>query len=184
MVLKRLKEAKKTKYTEADFTWDEQAMIAEYKAAVLDYMNGASMDDALAAIKAMLKSGGETLVKGKGPVREGKAATKRIIEAVYGTGMYIVAADGEAGGNLYYIGNSRADARKEYEKVAKDWREFGLGGGDTPVCLYKYQGPATVFDDIRGRWENGEKFSYMINIEELGLSLNDCTVLASEWGDI
>jgi hypothetical protein len=74
MTFKKLTEATKTKYTEADFAWDEKAMIAEYKAAVLDYMNGASMDDALKAIKAMLKSGGETIVKGKGPVRESRAA--------------------------------------------------------------------------------------------------------------
>jgi hypothetical protein len=74
MTFKKLTEATKTKYTEADFAWDEKAMIAEYKAAVLDYMNGASMDDALKTIKAMLKSGGETIVKGKGPVRESKTA--------------------------------------------------------------------------------------------------------------
>jgi hypothetical protein len=74
MTFKKLTEATKTKYTEADFAWDEKAMIAEYKAAVLDYMNGASMDDALKTIKAMLKSGGETIVKGKGPVRESRTA--------------------------------------------------------------------------------------------------------------
>ena len=72
MTFKKLTEASKTKYTEADFAWDEKAMVAEYKAVVLDYMNGASMDDALKAIKAMLKDVGGTIIKGKGPVRESK----------------------------------------------------------------------------------------------------------------
>ncbi len=72
MIVKKLTEAKKAKYTEADFAWDEKAMIAEYKAAVLDYMNGASMDDALKTIKAMFKSVGDTIVTGKGRVRESK----------------------------------------------------------------------------------------------------------------
>lgn len=109
--------------------------------------------------------------------------TKPMAEAVQSADMYIVAADGDAGGSLYYIGNSKVDARKEYKSVAKDWRAFGLGGGDTPVCLYKYFGPTEVFDDIRARWESGEKFDYTINIEEFGISLDNCDVLASEWGD-
>ena len=70
MIFKKLTETVKTKYTEADFAWDEKAMVAEYKAAVLDYMNGASMEEALKAIKAMLKAGGDTIVTGKGRVRE------------------------------------------------------------------------------------------------------------------
>jgi hypothetical protein len=74
MTCKKLTEAAKPMYTEADFAWDEKAMIAEYKAAVLDYMNGASMDDALKIIKAMLKSVGDTIVMGKGRVRESKIA--------------------------------------------------------------------------------------------------------------
>ena len=75
MTFKKLTEASKTKYTEKDFAWDEKAMVAEYKAAVLDYMNGASLDDALKDIKALLKAGGETIIMGKGPVRE-SASTK------------------------------------------------------------------------------------------------------------
>lgn len=106
---------------------------------------------------------------------------KPVAEAVKSTEMYIVAADGEAGGSLYYIGNSRAAALKEYRSVAKDWRAFGLGGGDTPVCLYKYFGPTDVFDDLRVRWENEEELDYEINIEEFDISLDNCEVLASEW---
>jgi hypothetical protein len=70
MTIKKLTEAKKAKYTEADFVWDEKAMVAEYKAAVLDYVNGASMDEALKVIKALLKSAGDTVIKGKGRMRE------------------------------------------------------------------------------------------------------------------
>ena len=116
-------------------------------------------------------------------IREVLHEELKIVEAVQSADMYIVAADGDAGGSLYYIGNSKAAAQKEYKSVAKDWRAFGLGGGDTPVCLYKYFGPTDVFDDIRVRWEKGETFDYSVNIEEFGISLDNCDVLASEWGD-
>jgi hypothetical protein len=57
------------------------------------------------------------------------------------TGMYIVAADGEAGGEVYYIGRSKTAAQKEHNAVAADWLKLGLGGGDTDVYLYEYFGP-------------------------------------------
>lgn len=97
--------------------------------------------------------------------------------------MYIIAANGEAGGDIYYMGTSKVDAQKEYQTVAKEWRELGLGGGDTPVCLYEYSGPAYIFDFIRADWEAGADTTYNVNIEELGISLNDCKVLASEFGN-
>lgn len=97
--------------------------------------------------------------------------------------MYIIAADGEAGGDIYYMGTSKIDAQKEYQTVAKEWRELGLGGGDTPVCLYEYTGPEYIFDFIHADWEAGADTTYDVNIEELGISLNDCRVLASESGN-
>lgn len=92
--------------------------------------------------------------------------------------MYIVAADGGAGGNIYYIGRSKATAQKEYNKVATDWVEFGLGGGDTALCLYEYFGPIKIFTDILAAWKAGNDTSYSVNIEELGFALEDCKVLA------
>lgn len=97
--------------------------------------------------------------------------------------MYIIAANGEAGGDIYYMGTSKMDAQKEYQTVAKEWRELGLGGGDTPVCLYEYSGPEYIFDFIRADWEAGDDTTYNVNIEELGISLSDCKILASEWGN-
>lgn len=68
---KCLKEATRTTpYTEADFEWDDAAMLAEYKAAALAYLNGADIEDALADIKANLTTvGGIHLARG-GTVRE------------------------------------------------------------------------------------------------------------------
>ena len=116
----------------------------------------------------------ESLVEG--------VSADRLTETV--SQMFIVAADGEAGGSLYYIGRDPKAARKEYRSVAKDWRNYGLGGGDTPVCLYEYFGPVDKFDAVLAKWEAGEDLDYDINIEELGISLNDCKILASEWGCI
>jgi hypothetical protein len=92
--------------------------------------------------------------------------------------MYIVAADGEAGGNIYYIGRSKAAAQKEFNAIAVDWLEFGLGGGDTAICLYEYFGPTQVFKDTLATWKAGSDTSYSVNIEELGFALEDCKVLA------
>jgi hypothetical protein len=112
----------------------------------------------------------------------------RITEAISSqqdtSDMYIIAANGEAGGSLYYIGRDFKAAKKEFRSIARDWRRFGLGGGDTPVCLYKYTGPVDIFDNICTRYEAGENFDYSINIEELGFDLNYCEVLAEEWGEI
>ena len=64
-----LKEAKATQYTEADFAWDDAAMLAEYKAAALKYLNGADIEDALADIKANLVSIGSVHLSAGGTVR-------------------------------------------------------------------------------------------------------------------
>ena len=67
---RHLKEAARTTpYTEADFAWDDAAMLAEYKAAALAYLNGADIEDALAAIKANLISVGSIHLHKGGTVR-------------------------------------------------------------------------------------------------------------------
>ena len=52
-----LKEAKATQYTEADFAWDDAAIVADFKRAALAYMNGADIDTALHDIRAMIEGG-------------------------------------------------------------------------------------------------------------------------------
>ena len=67
---KHLKEAARTApYTEADFAWDDAALLAEYKAAALAYLNGADIDDALADIKANITSVGSIHLHKGGTVR-------------------------------------------------------------------------------------------------------------------
>lgn len=131
------------------------------------------------------------------PQRDWKARAKSVVDndlfvdfdepleesAPINDSMYIIAANGEAGGDIYYMGTSKIDAQKEFQAVAKEWRELGLGGGDTPVCLYEYSGPEYIFDFVRADWEAGDDTTYDINIEELGISLSDCKVLASEYGN-
>ncbi len=99
------------------------------------------------------------------------------------TERYIIAADGEAGGSLYYIGTDYKTALKEFKSTARDWRRYGLGGGDTPVYLYQYFGPARLFNKICSKYNAGEQLDYSINIEELGFDLSDCKILDEEWGD-
>jgi hypothetical protein len=52
---KKLKES--TAYTEKDFAWDDATIVADFKRAVMDYLNGANLDDALHDIKLMIISG-------------------------------------------------------------------------------------------------------------------------------
>ncbi len=110
-------------------------------------------------------------------LREELSKVKRPLkEAV--SSMYIVAAGGPGGGEVYYIGRIRARAQFKYNAVTEDWLEFGLGGGDTNIYFYKYFGPAEVFEDTLATWEAGGNTSYGETIEELGFDLKDCEVLA------
>ena len=109
--------------------------------------------------------------------------TNESLKEAVTTEMYIIAADGEAGGSLYYIGTDYKTAQKEFRSTARDWRRYGLGGGDTPVYLYQYFGPARLFNKICSKYNAGEQLDYSINIEELGFDLSDCKILDEEWGD-
>ena len=65
METKNLKEASPTKpYTEADFAWDDTAIVADFKYAVLAYLNGTDIDTALQDIKATIIAGGSEWTHG------------------------------------------------------------------------------------------------------------------------
>ena len=92
--------------------------------------------------------------------------------------MYIIAPNGGSGGNIYYMGRDLKAAQKQYKKDARDFINYGMGGGDTAIELYEYKGDPAFFAMIFEEWKANQT-DFSRNIEELGFNFADCEVLES-----
>lgn len=93
---------------------------------------------------------------------------------------YIIAPNGNAGGNIYHMGYDLKTAQKEFRKIARDFVKYGMGGGDTAIELYEYTGDLNFFEEIYNKWKaNVDNTYFDINIEELGFDFADCETLKS-----
>jgi hypothetical protein len=91
--------------------------------------------------------------------------------------MYIIAPNGNAGGNIYYMGRDLANAMAQYKKDARDFVKYGMGGGDTTLELYEYKGDPKLFETVYADWAADGDTNFDVNIEELGFDLSDCILL-------
>jgi hypothetical protein len=172
-------------YTEKDFAWDDATIVADFKRAALAYMNGANLEDALHDIKVMIISG--SCAKTDPADTQGlfRRECKKygITEAVSdqteaNKSMYIIAPNGGAGGNIYYMGRDILAAQKQYKKDARDFVKYGMGGGDTAIELYEYKGDPTFFDAIYDEWK-ANNTNFTRDLTELGFDFADCITLES-----
>jgi hypothetical protein len=93
---------------------------------------------------------------------------------------FIIACNGGAGGTVYYMGTDIGEAFRRYRQEERDFIKYSIGGGDTTLCLYEYKGPVDKFEQLYNIWKTDENATYYNrNIEELGISLRDCTVIDS-----
>jgi hypothetical protein len=190
----KLTESASTKlYTEADFTWDAKTIVADFKQAVVAYANGANLEDALRDVKIMIISGVSTVadpLNTKGLfysecAKYGIGGTTRVMgaaDSAVAEPMYIIAPNGGAGGNIYYMGRNLAVAQKQYKKDARDFVKYGVGGGDTAIELYEYKGDPKLFETVYAVWTADGDTDFNTDIEELGFSLADCITLESVEG--
>ena len=187
---RKLVESKPTKpYSEADFAWDDKTILADFKRAALAYMNGTDIDTAIHDLKVMIISQGSEWTYGdEGLVykkHNAPATASAVSNSATSTAsvspMYIIAPNGNAGGNIYYMCRDLTTAQKHYKKDARDFVRHGMGGGDTAIELYEYTGDPVFFNKIYNEWK-ANNTDFNVDIEELGFNFADCKTLESVIG--
>ena len=94
--------------------------------------------------------------------------------------MYIVLNEGGTDGAIHYMGKDLKSATKVYKSTARDYVKYGMGGGDSYVCLYEYTGPVAVFNNIYDIWKKNPSdpdISYYTDIEDLGFDPEYCEIV-------
>ena len=94
--------------------------------------------------------------------------------------MYIVLNEGGTDSAIHYMGNDLRSAIKVYNSTARDYVKYGMGGGDSSVCLYKYTGPAAVFNNIYDIWKKNPSdpdIYYNTDITDLGFDPKYCRLM-------
>ena len=106
--------ARTTPYTKADFVWDDAAMLDEYQDAILKYLNGADIEDALQDIKTHIIGSGSKWTHGdRGRVYTVESMLHDLDTALYTPGTWGISWVGE---DCVCYDNEK-EARAEFAKL-------------------------------------------------------------------